>query len=429
MAITYHIRSRTRPGQWVYRRRYYNEGGYLWTDDGPTTKNADTGLYPGPLPAFYVQTMSHRRSYYNDSNYRATLESQGWLPTRELVHTYLKGSGFSQVQGTYVHGDYPLRKIVLEGGWFTLPTNWDFESLWEVIWPTYVSARTDARYQVLEKVRGMRFNAPVFFAEAQKSVDLIRDSATRLHRAYRAFRRGKFGEAAKALRINKPTKGAAQHWLAYQYGWKPIIADAVGAAISVYNYFERERKPVIRATAFSAVPLKKGKWVVNHQHVDNWKQEMSWERQMVARAGLLLEYDYTAAADAARLGVGLYDPLLVAWELTPFSFVFDWFVDVGGWLEARSSLQGFNVLTGWSSAKTDYSWSVTEVPFPPYHKQESLATWSGHWGEFYRELWMGDETHLSMPLYDAINGSRVTTLASLYRTALMTDRKPGQYKP
>jgi hypothetical protein len=34
--------------------------------------------------------------------------------------------------------------------------------------------------------------------------------------------------------------------------------------------------------------------------------------------------------------LGLLDPELVAWELVPFSFVADWFIPIGQWMEARA---------------------------------------------------------------------------------------------
>lgn len=37
--------------------------------------------------------------------------------------------------------------------------------------------------------------------------------------------------------------------------------------------------------------------------------------------------------------LGLKDPLSIAWELVPYSFVADWFIPIGAWLQARGLQQ------------------------------------------------------------------------------------------
>ena len=48
--------------------------------------------------------------------------------------------------------------------------------------------------------------------------------------------------------------------------------------------------------------------------------------------------------------LGLTDPLGIAWELTRLSFVADWFVPIGAWLQARSADTGWTFVQGCSSA-------------------------------------------------------------------------------
>lgn len=52
---------------------------------------------------------------------------------------------------------------------------------------------------------------------------------------------------------------------------------------------------------------------------------------------------FTVSEDWGGLSIpqllGLQDPELVAWELVPFSFVCDWFIPIGNYLQARAFSQ------------------------------------------------------------------------------------------
>jgi hypothetical protein len=60
---------------------------------------------------------------------------------------------------------------------------------------------------------------------------------------------------------------------------------------------------------------------------------------------------YPVFAEMAQLG--FTNPAAIAWEITPFSFVFDWFYQVGDYLNALSVLSGFEFIT--------YRWSALTI--------------------------------------------------------------------
>jgi hypothetical protein len=110
--------------------------------------------------------------------------------------------------------------------------------------------------------------------------------------------------------------------------------------------------------------------------------------------------------------------------------VFDWFVDVGGWLEARSSLQGFKVLDGY------YSWLVaykgtTSLKYASwiYAVKDCDPRWNFHVRRYRREFWNGGISSVRMPLFDALNGNRIGTSAALWIQRLKGDRAPGDKYP
>jgi hypothetical protein len=55
---------------------------------------------------------------------------------------------------------------------------------------------------------------------------------------------------------------------------------------------------------------------------------------------------------------GVINPLSIAWEVVPFSFVVDWFIPIGATLEALTSTAGFRNDGGWTSCQRQYTLNV-----------------------------------------------------------------------
>lgn len=388
--------------------------------------------HPVPHAQYHPRQRYVATDWARTVNYKTKRQTQGYLPTLNLTQNRLDIRG-DWIWNTFSNPTNPLQRIELEMGQLTVPQSIDYVESQTPLNSVRDALVLDAQYQCLSKARDMRINLPVFFGEGRQTVRMLTDTASTLFRSYRAFRKGKFNQAAKHLGIDKPTKALANNWLAYQYGWQPLLSDAVGAATMLYDYLEGNRKWGLRhrVSAFSVGGKgSRSDYVGGGSYsISGWNNMYAWDRVIVARAGLLLEVENTSAALAASLGVGLSDPLLTAWELTPFSFVFDWFVDVGSWLEARSSLQGLKVLAGYYTTETLYEGSTyMKYASGSYSKTaQPLPTW--HWttSRYIRKSWTGGITSVKMPLYDALNARRMTTSASLFRQRLGGDRTDGRY--
>jgi len=176
-----------------------------------------------------------------------------------------------------------------------------------------------------EAVAGSDFNMGVFLGEGHQALKMITESATRIRKGLSRIKRGDVAGAAKALGAHKPGKvhkTASANWLQLQYGWLPLVKDAQGAAEflakllnfpMIQTYKVRKRKP-IKVSPIAGTPFL-GFWGEGNTRV-----------QIIAR----LE-----EVNVAQLS-GLTDPASVLWELTPYSFVADWFIPIGNYLAARS---------------------------------------------------------------------------------------------
>lgn len=210
------------------------------------------------------------------------------------------------------------------------------------------------------KIKSQRVNLGVFLAERTQTIDLFTSAARRVTRAYEAVRRKNFRKAFEELRC-KPSrrlnarKTAAQNWLELQYGWVPVLGDVYGAAQELEQSFIRVRKrpPILTVGATQ-------RW----SNSDVWRNESlvksAWaERQCIYIARMKVAYTVDVESAAFLGRVGLTNPFSIAWEKSPWSFVVDWWLPIGSFLNTLDALLGCNFVGGTDSgetrSRTDYN--------------------------------------------------------------------------
>jgi hypothetical protein len=199
------------------------------------------------------------------------------------------------------------------------------------------------------KIRDADINLAQAFAERGQVEKMFVDYGKRFVKAYSSLRKGNVNGVFNALlgTGNRPNKGwkqtirdttgvASDSWLAWQYGIRPLISDLEGAVKEYYKV--RSVQPIIRT--FSAMGR-------NDQRGGGTSTQVSpaasyttvWDQYARIRCSAEFE-DSASAWDQTAQRVGLTDPLLLAWELIPYSFVVDWFINVGEFLQASGTFQG-----------------------------------------------------------------------------------------
>jgi hypothetical protein len=148
-----------------------------------------------------------------------------------------------------------------------------------------------------------------------------------------------------------------QKWLELQYGWKPLLSDVYGAASAL----EKKPKGDWRVTAsvtrkdegtktFELLPLQNSNFY-------SFSCKARYLRSVYARIDALPQNE--AIISLASLGVT--NPLLVGWELVPYSFVVDWFIPIGGWLESLDALLGYGTSSYSSTLLSRATWTETGI--------------------------------------------------------------------
>ncbi len=214
-----------------------------------------------------------------------------------------------------------------EGCTSALPGSIDMAS---VMWSTSDDAALIGKLS--NRLQGESFNMAVFLGEGREALNTIATSATRIYKSFKKLRKGRPKAALDELltgssrrtrerpidRRTVTDEWLAGKWLEYSYAWKPLVQDAYGAAAhfaymqskdQTITYRVRVKKPEIPVISASS----------------------SFKVHGSALMGKTLKAKITRIDQTGLLG--LKDPASFAWELLPFSFVADWFLPIGDYLE------------------------------------------------------------------------------------------------
>jgi hypothetical protein len=151
-------------------------------------------------------------------------------------------------------------------------------------------------------------------------------------------------------RVVSPTKSVAENWLALQYGWKPLLADIHGALEAFARYCVQDPE-VVRGVKGSAKSVSKS---VTELGTTSYYYQKTGESRVATysncKIGLRYTIDSGLRAFAAQ--TGFTNPINLAWEVLPYSFVVDWFLPIGPYLETLSAFDGLAFLDGYVTNAT-----------------------------------------------------------------------------
>lgn len=236
---------------------------------------------------------------------------------------------------------------------------------------------SQAQQRALKKLSDLKFNAAQAFAERKQTADMLVKSVNRFVTFALLVRKGNFKEANKVLRSREGLFGGRHQylpssnkwramerrkpgywkdhftdiWLEYSYGWRPLLGDIYGAA-ELLAHMHLENKPSVVRGAAKRENLEVLLADTEGLHaVGNVKSDY--------KALCVLQFDMTDTALSALRQTGISNPALLAWELLPYSFVLDWFVPVGQYLENLNASAGLKFLRGSTSLMTKWDGSAS----------------------------------------------------------------------
>lgn len=215
---------------------------------------------------------------------------------------------------------------------------------------------------------GLDGNLAQDLAQFTQTTSMIGDSARRIATSVSYVKKHRFKEAWSALMTSRyrgpsyktalpkgvsVSKGVAENWLALQYGWKPLLQDIDASMRSLANY-------MIQTPHVVRVAHGKGK------ASSQWKTDLTFNGLKTGEAicntktfctiGIRYSVDNKLRSFLAQ--TGFTNPINLAWEILPYSFVVDWFFPIGPYLTTLSAFDGLSFVDGFVSKFTrQYFWS------------------------------------------------------------------------
>lgn len=299
------------------------------------------------------------------------------------------------------------------------------------------AAKDKAKLALLGSVNEVKLNVGVFLGELSETMNFVAGSAKRVFSTYRLMKKGRFGEAldallgtqdgrppkprpVKGLRGNRRERAAffswaidngriaramGDNWLAYRYAVMPIVYD-VDAALEVLNSSDLHRDKYM---------IYKARGTGRHNFNDQTATSTGrYTRQSVrVKVSDVLYYrispDWGAGAQLRRFG---FNPVATGWELVPFSFVADWFFDIGARLAALDALMGVSYVGFAASIRVSlrnenrYSHGTGKLDGVNWYTKE----------KYYRDLALGSPYPSLFPVYQpSLSAKRLLDAVALGR--------------
>jgi len=214
-------------------------------------------------------------------------------------------------------------------------------------------ALTDA----LLKLQDQKVNLATNFAERRQTAELFRSSLTTIAHSVMEFRRSNpLSIWKKVKKEGFGWKHTPQKWLELQYGWKPLLSDIHGASERIINRSrdgDADRITVTGKSRDSSIHIWEKPFASHARYL--MQDRLSW------RYNVSLTYAMDNPVVASLSSLGILNPAYLIWEELPFSFVVDWALPVGNWLNAQTASFGWRFMGGCISKKT----VMTTVPLSP----------------------------------------------------------------
>lgn len=356
-----------------------------WIQTRPPSYNNESGTWVPEQGYFHTEQLDTQAGFRKRQRSSTRSGKPPYIRSQpyyyyELAKTYWHGS---KVEMYVPQNPWENRFDVSSsgagyGGPFTRPYGFESASLASI-----EDLASKVANKLLAKVASQDLNLGNAIGERKQTMELIRSTATAVVHGLRGLRSGRLAkdivlgmhervsfkpgwvppssmpkrerikrslklqaERKRALDLlRRDTRRVAQASLVYHYGVLPLLSDVYGASENFRKRFLEGQTEVISVRTGASDS-------VNTSFVDSSPPLLtvgSGTIQRHVKAGVKFRVSNPVLRDLQQ--IGLVNPLSIAWELTPWSFVADWFVGVGKFIELQTATAGCTFVDGYQTTR------------------------------------------------------------------------------
>lgn len=311
----------------------------------------------------YVDTINWSNTKYSESvpGYRSLIRN------RKSATSHFHGT---KLRGTRANGYY---LVTYEKDWFYLHTRCTTMHNGMMLGFTkppinaasYVSvgpskADAIALQQLVKKARAAQsyLSGGTVIGELRETLRMIRHPAKALwdgvhsyhkdvkKRLRRARNNRSGGNRLRKLPIHHRQRIVQDTWLEYSFGWAPFVSDVLSAV----DYLESRRdfrSDQIRVKGYGSESAQSYGEVVRGQWYNLFMEYYPATRdtiEIIYRGAVKREVNNDFTANRQMLGLTWSEVLPTAWELIPYSFLVDYFTNIG------------DIVSAFSFHRSDFAW-------------------------------------------------------------------------
>lgn len=274
-----------------------------------------------------------------------------------------------------------------------------------------VNARDRAIFNLYGSLqRRQDINLGVFLAEFKESIGSIGRMLLTLTRVIRSLKKGRVSDALSALgdhfagssdfsdkkrkvlggrtnvrirnrdRLNRDRKRrglppissadyAANMWLELQFGWLPLLSDLHDLVQVVNGSLSNEGDGILSFKGYGTSKVIADVPVYISAGTASMKPS-TYSATYTCKYTCVATYKAGNSLMSILGQLGLLNPLSVAWEVVPFSFVIDWVLPIGSWLNSLQADAGLELIQYCESRKRTCTGSI------PYHEEYFMSIYT-----------------------------------------------------
>lgn len=275
--------------------------------------------------------------------------------------------------------DYPVSVVQKFGVVWETPSSFYAPLGWGG-WEDPPSQADILQSKLRARIKSQNLNLAQSLAEYRQTSSMFVNLATDIVKTFRSLRSG------RAIRdivryVDNPRNPVdlklANRWLEYQYGLKPLMSDLYGAVDALATKIRTGIWLYLKTSSTDSTAGDYFNEYVTWPYYDRWTSKTNFH--------CVCRYKIGDESLKQLSQIGITNPLLLAWELIPYSFVIDWMIPVGDFLSSLDALAGVSALEVVNS-----EWNVRTV------RREGVDGWTSRY-EITSSRRGGTANSLSLP--------------------------------